>query len=208
MMKLRVWAAAFVLLCALELRATTLPRLSVDDLYARADVVAVVTIESGGIISGDGQGCGVKYSGRVVHSMKGAFRQGEIVEFGPNAGLGIGTQKLVFLNERSAVYHPRVSTNSRTLNEAAATQKACASSAAKYAVMFDGMGVLDISWTSKFNYREAVAFKDKWIAVPDGVEKKVREHGDDRVKSTEYWVKVDDVVEYLKKLQREATPTP
>lgn len=207
-MKLRTWVAAFVLLCALELRATTLPRLSVDDLYTNADVVAVVTIESGGMVSGDGQGCGVKYSGRVVHAMKGAFRQGDIVEFGPNAGLGIGTRKLVFLNERSAVYHPRVSTNSGALMDEAAAQKACASTAAKYVVMFDGMGVLDISWTSKFHYREAVAFKDEWIAAPPGVEKKVRERGDDRIESTEYWVEVDDVVEYLKKLQREAPAKP
>lgn len=166
--------------------------------------MAIVTIESGGIVSGDGQGCGVKYSGRIVHSMKGAFRQGDIVEFGPYAGHGIGTQKLVFLNERSAVYDPRASTNSETLKQDAAAQKVCAPTTAKYVVMLDGMGVLDISWTSKFHYREAVAFEDRWIAAPAGVEKKVRERGDDRIESTEYWVKVEDVVEYLKKLQREA----
>lgn len=207
-MKLRTWVAASILLCAPGLPATTLPRLSVDKLYAHADVVAVVVIESGGIVSGGGKTCGIKYSGRVVHSMKGVFQPGDIVEFGPQVGLGVGTQKLVFLNERSAVYHPRMSTNSRAPAEEAAAQEACAPVAAKYVVMFDGMGVLDISWTSKFQYREAVVFKDKWIAAPAGVELKVRERGDDRIESTEYWVKVDDVVDYLKKLQRESPAGP
>jgi len=191
---------ALFLLFPLSSFATTLPRLPLDDLYKNADVVAVVQIESGSIVEVGERACGIRYSGRVVESIKGPYKKSDTVEFGPYSGRGIGDSALVFLNRSDNVYSPKTSTNSTALAQEAAYRETCLSKMPKYSIMFDGFGFLEISWTTKFDYKEAVLFKDRWIASPGELERKLREPGDNQIKSDEYWVKANDVVTYLRNL--------
>jgi hypothetical protein len=207
-MKTCAFLYSFWFLFPLNLLATTLPRLPVEDLYQRADVVAVVTIESGSVVANGEKQCGARYRGRILEAIKGPFKNNDVVEFGPFPGTGVGNQALVFLNDSAKVYTPKISTNSIAQASEAEYEKACSSLMPNFSIMFAGYGLLDIRWTSKFKYKDAVLFKDEWIAAPDSVEKKIRERGDDRIESTEYWVKVEDVVAYLRKLATKERAIP
>ena len=187
--------------------ATTLPRLPLDDLHKNAMVVAVVLIESGSIVMNGDRSCGIKYSGRILEAIKGPIKKGELIEFGPYRGQGIGNSALIFLNDSKNVYSPKASTNSIAVAQEAEYRKTCLSIMPKYSVMFEGLGLLEISWTLKFN-EEAISFKDDWVATPPGLESKLREPGDNQIVSDEYWVKVKDVVTYLKNIPADKATKP
>ncbi|MBV1775918.1 hypothetical protein KSF73_09340 [Burkholderiaceae bacterium DAT-1] len=180
-----------------HLSATTLPRLSVDTLYKHADVVAIVQIESGELVKNGEQSCGVKYSGRIINALKGTFKKDDLINFGPYRDNGIGSFALVFLNESSNVFNPKIST-SLEIEKETEYKVQCTKRMPKYSIMHEGFGLLPISWTAKFDYKNAVALKDRWLASPEGIETKRREIDDDRIPSEEYWVLVDDMIHYLK----------
>jgi hypothetical protein len=207
-MKLPALSCVLCFLLPLSVSATTLPRQSVNDLYHEADVVAIIQIESGSVVKNGEHECGVKYRGRLLEPIKGPFKSNDVIEFGPFSGYGVGNQALVFLDDSTKVYDPKVSTNSSAMAQEAEYKKTCLPFMPKYSIMFSGFGFLEISWTTKFDYKDAVLFKDEWVASPDGLEKKLHERGDNRIESTEYWVKVADVVTYLKNIGIDKAANP
>jgi hypothetical protein len=114
-MKTFAYLLAFCSLLPMSVRATTLPRLPVEDLYQKANVVAVIQIESGSVIDSGGHQCGARYTGRILEAMKGPLKKDDPIEFGPFPGYGVGNHALVFLNDSAKVYSPKASTNSSSM---------------------------------------------------------------------------------------------
>jgi len=91
-----------------------------------------------------------------------------------------------------------MSTNSAIENAGAEFEKRCAGAMPPFREMHQGFGTLRISWTTKFDYKDAVLFKEEWVLPPKGLKKKIAEYGDDQIVSKQSWVRVEDVIEYLR----------
>jgi len=84
-------------LANIAVSATSLRPLSLDTLFSSADYVAIVQIQSGAMVEGEG----ARYHATVTILIKGDKLAKEI-DFGPFAGLGIGSYYMVFLQRDSA----------------------------------------------------------------------------------------------------------
>jgi len=201
---MRITLALLVVLISQVAKATTLPQLTVAELYSKADVVAVVEIKSGAIIESGEYVCGANYKGKVVTPLKGDFKEGQIIGFGPFGGHKIGHQYLAFLTTKKNSYNPMTSTNSIQMNAEAKRNEVCGPLYEGYEIMFSGFGALEISWTTKFDYKDAVKLKDEWLKAPEGLLKKPVELGDNEMQSHsgEFWIKIEDMVGYINELQR------
>jgi hypothetical protein len=81
-----------LLCCTTAMRAAVTRSMSIGDLFAQADQVALVRI-----VAGDTEHYGtVVYKAVVEVPYKGA-KASEVVYFGPYAGLGVGAEYVVFL---------------------------------------------------------------------------------------------------------------
>lgn len=93
--------------------ATVIGGISLDEIYRRADFVALVqVIEGKTIIPLDDKvdDCSSKYKGRIIKRFKGEDTQD--IEFGHFNGLMIGNRYLVFLTKPSKEYRNIISTDS------------------------------------------------------------------------------------------------
>lgn len=196
------WAGALLLaFFAGSAQATTLPQLKVEDLFKEADVVVIAKIQSGHRVTAGEYPCGAKYEAKIIHSLKGELENDSIVEFGPYLGHGIGNKYLLFLKARGSRYEPMTSSTGAILSAMAEREKKCAPSEAAYGIMFHGFGALEISWTTKFEYKDAIKFPEEWVLPPVSLERKPAEAGDNRMLSEESWVREDDFVEYIRELK-------
>ena len=196
------WAGCLLLtFLASPAQSTTLPQLKVEDLFKEADVVVIAEIQSGHRVSVGEFSCGAKYEAEIIHTLKGELEDQSIVEFGPFEGYGIGEKYLLFLKARGSRFDPVTSTNGIALAARAEYAENCASSEAAYNIMFHGMGALEISFTTKFDYNDAIKFHERWVLPPASLERKPAEADDNKVPSTESWVREDAFVEYIRGLK-------
>ena len=199
---LNKWTGALLLaFFAGSAQATTLPQLKVEDLFKEADVVVIAKIQSGHRVTAGEYPCGAKYEAKIIHSLKGELEHDSIVEFGPYLGHGIGDKYLLFLKARGSRYEPMTSSTGAILSAMAEHAQKCASSEAEYNIMFHGFGALEISWTTKFENKDAIKFPEEWVLPPTSLERKPAEVGDNKIISEESWVREDDFVEYIRGLK-------
>lgn len=182
-------------------QGTTLPQLKVEELFKQADVVVIAEIKSGHKVLAGEFPCGAKYQANIIHSLKGNLKKGSIVEFGPYEGHSIGKKYLLFLKNKGQRYTPMMSSNSGHLNAIREFEEKCAAIEAEYNIMFQGLGALEISFTSKFNYKDAILFPERWIIPPEGLERKPAEAEDNKIPSSETWVSEEAFVEYVNGLK-------
>jgi hypothetical protein len=195
--------AIVLFLAGFPLYATTLPRLEIAELFELSDIVVLAQIESGRVLKTKGDySCGAEYGARVLDSMKGKFKKGDLISFGPYSGEQIGGTRILFLSRTAANLSLYSSTNSVELNEESLRYKKCRRILPKYSVIFSGFGSVEVSFTMKFDYEEGVILKNQWLASPVGMETKMREPGDNRIISDrgESWVRLGDFVKYLHSL--------
>jgi len=196
------WAGGLLLaFFASSAQGTTLPQLKVEDLFKEADVVVIAEIQSGHRVTAGEYPCGAKYEAKIIHSLKGKLKNESIVEFGPYLGHGIGNKYLLFLKARGSRYEPMTSSTGAILSTMAEREKKCAPSEAAYNIVFHGFGALEISWTTKFENKDAIKFPEEWVLPPASLERKPAEAGDNRMLSEESWVREDDFVEYIRELK-------
>lgn len=197
----------FLAFVATVAQATTLPQLEVEELFEAADVVVIAQIQSGHRVMAGEHRCGARYEAKIIHSLKGELEEESIVEFGPYLGHGIGDKLLLFLKGRGSRFEPMTSSTGAILSAMAEHERRCAASEAAYNIMFQGLGALEINGTSKFrseagiSFPQAIKFREKWVLPPASLERKPAEPGDDRILSEESWVREDDFVEYIRRLE-------
>lgn len=190
--------------------ALTYRQLQAEKLLEISDVAAVVEITSGQVLP-----CGAGYHGRVEEPIKGAFKKGDDIYFGPYIGTGIGESYLVFLESKpttQAEYeaeNPRIGTISGPawLEELERKRDAeCFAALPPWLEMRGGTATLTIGRPLDFGDREAVLFEEEWNLPPEGTQEKAWEQFDSGIVSEERsWVSVEDVVAALRK--KLTTPT-
>lgn len=94
----RLIAALLSLFTAASAVASIDAPISLRELYRLSHVVAVVEIVDGRVVAAGGDGCGARYSGRVVEGTKNA-KPGQLIEFGFRTQLKIGSRYLVLLDQ-------------------------------------------------------------------------------------------------------------
>lgn len=110
-MKLVRWLLIGILSLSFDSFATTIIERDLDQLAEYADVSVIVEVISGTIIQTNGDDCGVAYTGKVIHVIKGSEEISETeIKFGRHTGISIGDTYLLFLNyyETSEEYKARV----------------------------------------------------------------------------------------------------
>lgn len=188
-----------LLLAVAVSHATTLPRLTLDTLLSNAAVVALVDIQAGEMVYVDGEGCGAKYRASVKEVIKGDIQKGADITFGPYSGRPIGKRFLAFLTKKERPFEPKNSTNSMAQAADADFEKRCAAVLPPLREMHGGFGTMEVSWTMKFDYRDAVLFPEEWVAPPGGTPRQKWAPGDNQIVSARSWVPVEDVVRYLQR---------
>jgi hypothetical protein len=150
--------------------ATTVPKIGVTNLLDKADIAAIVRIESGEIIAGTKYPCGVKYQGKILQAIKNV-EVGESIEFGYYIGYGVGEEYIVFLNKKEKVFTPMMSTNSHSMKSKKEFEKHCGEKHSKYIVMHHGYGIQKTDKPSETNYRdEAFLIPTRYLGLPNTIQ--------------------------------------
>ncbi len=186
---------------------TTLPVLTCHQLLDAADVVAVVEITRGEMLVLDGATCGARYTARVVKRVKGLDTATQEVMFGPYQGHKLGGTYLVFLTD-SRRFDPVTSSFVIEGSVDPELEKRCDARLPRYREMHTGMGTMEVHWTAKFDQSDAVRFIPHYVRLPDGLDARLVEPGDDSVSSEKYWVRLDEVLAYLRKPAPKPSATP
>ncbi|MEH6639509.1 MAG: hypothetical protein V7717_09560 [Porticoccaceae bacterium] len=192
------------LLFSLSVGATTLPKISVAELFNEADMVAIVQVVDGQVLGELEESCGAKYKARVIRGFKGADT--EYIYFGHFHGYEIGGRYLLFLTEPSRDYRPLMSTNSRSVEAEREFMEKCSNLLTAKKVMHSGNGALKIMWTGEYKYKDAVAVPNRYVAFPESVPRKPADLGE-RGEFSEYvWILETSATEYLESIAKTSAP--
>lgn len=149
----------------LYVNGTTVPQIGIVELYGKADIVAIVSIESGVVLSGEDFPCGVKYHGKVLNALKNV-KVNDVIEFGYYIGYGVGSMYLVFLNKKNNVYEPITNTNLASINGLAVFNRQCHFKHPNFLVMHNGFGVQKIQSPPETDYKDAFLIRTKYLRLP------------------------------------------
>ena len=188
-----------IIFLSLKASATTLPQLSLDDLYDSAEFVGIILIEEGKLIRKEDQICASQYTANILESFKGQYRAGEQITFGPFSGKGIGQKYLLFLTKKEKQFKPMNSTNSMSMKRENDYQKICGSVLPDLLISFHGYGILKIGTPHQFKYKESIRIPDRYISIPKQLNKKAVEFGDDRILGDPFWVEEKEFIMYMRK---------
>ena len=193
-----------LLFCILtsNVNATTLPNIPIEELFKKADVVALVDIKKGETIDIEGGSCGAVYEGTVAEAFKGVKKDGVVI-FGPYHGYKIGYKYLLFLYNAENLFEPISSTNS--ISEAARQEylKKCQSKLKGLRIMHSGYGALKIEFTGKYKYKDAAIIPKRYVSFSQTLPKKKVAEGKCDEWEECYWVPEDRLIKYLNKLKNE-----
>ncbi len=196
-MRSSVLAASVVMLFATPSTALSFATVTLAELAESADLVAIVQIVSGELISlDDEQLCGARYRARVLEAVKGPFAEGDSIEFGPHGGKTIGGKYLLFASEKPAEYSSVLGPES--VQEA---NRQCFDLLPKFQVMQAGIAALDVSWTIHDSLEsESVLFDEDFVAPPPDLERREWSPFDNRMESKRSWARSADVLRYLRSI--------
>lgn len=192
----------FILIFSSSSWATKLSCERIEDLLKRADYVALVRIVSGEALLHGKKLCGAKYKGKVLKGIKGISRN-EILEFGPDAGLEIGSSYLVFVTKPKKSYDPFLSTSSYSPRAKMESDKVCGPIRRNMnRVMHSGFGAMKVSQESMYLYPQEVArVRRVFVSLPDSLKvKTIEEWGTEMWRIQDAWVSVKDLIAYLKSI--------
>jgi hypothetical protein len=203
-------------LMPLRVAGVTWGQLQAERLLELSEVAAVVEISSGEKM----RGCGARYHAEVLEPIKGTFKKGSYIDFGPYIGRGVGESFLVFLKSKpktQAEYEesepsripvvgpPLLVEMERKLERKRARE--CFRALPPWLEMRGGTATLEVGDPLNFDGKRAVLFQEEWVLPPQGTRKKAWEEFDSEIVSEERsWVSVEDVVAALRR--KAASPAP
>jgi hypothetical protein len=164
------------------------------NLFAQADVVAVVQVVSGDSESYDA----AVYKSKVLTVFKGA-QQGQHLFFGPYVGYEVGSQYVVFLRRANA--GPK-------MNLADARTVSYGTIDTFHLIMFQGYSIMPIRYECAFDGKVpsescdyGVRLNTDQVKLPSGIKTFPRTSKDDFVDANR-WVRKDAFLHLLKTLQK------
>jgi len=182
--------------------ATTLPKVPMEELFAKADIVAIVEIKKGETIDIEQGSCGAVYEGMVVEEFKGKNKNINL-EFGPYHGYEIGSKYLLFLNSPNKVYEPILSTNSVSVAAKQEYLLKCQSKLKGQRIMHGGNGALKVETTDKYSYKDAAIIPQRFVSIPEALPKQIVDEGKCYEWQECFWVPEESLIKYLNKLKNE-----
>ena len=188
----------FTVLFSIRAISTTLPQVSIDEIYNHSVFVGIVLIEKGELIRNGENICAAKYTATVIESFKGNFKANEKITFGPYASQKIGREYLLFLTDKSEQFDPVATTNSASMKREQEFEKICGSVLPELLIPFHGVGILEISRPYQFKFEDSIKIPDKYISIPSELDKRAVEFADDHISGDEYWVKEKEFIEYMR----------
>lgn len=197
-------AAAMVSFPAL---ATTWDRLPIEKVYAAADTVAYIEVESAAIVRDGRFSCGARYVATTVMQLKGKPAS-TVTFFGPS-GIGapaVGGEYLVFLTQSDLSGLGMMSTNSYSMQAAAEFRRRCGPLLPGFKPI-DVYGLIEANWNL---VTDGIAFKvqERHLLFPDSITR-AGDDGDfgdvDRLYDSR-WYPIDPVLKHLRSLQLSAEP--
>ena len=182
--------------------ATKLMPVAIDELFAVADVVAIVQITEGWVIRSGTTECGAKYRAQVIDVVKGASREISI-EFGRSEGYEIGTRYLIFLAADGKRFDALASTNSDAIRAGYAYEKKCSSKWPRLNLVHSGTSAFRIAWyEDKWKSSRAAFIRPDIVDIPEaGYGATTEKHAYPTYDGSVY-VPLDDLVTYLNKVIR------
>jgi hypothetical protein len=180
--------------------ATTLPRLEVTELFAKADVVAIVQVVAGRTLGVGQESCGAIYTGQIERRFKGAAGV-DTIEFGHFEGYEIGRRYLVFLTRPGETFDPLASTNSVSLEAEAKFRERCDSQHTAHRIMHSGECAIPILWAEALEYKDALLVHDRHVAFPDSVPRTKANAGERHELWDSIWIEESAAIRYLESLK-------
>lgn len=141
----RLASALLLALVPVAAHAMTLATVSLPELFAAADHVAIVDVVGRRVLE---DGCGVVTLGRVAHALKGV--ETETLEFGYLAAYEPGQRYLLFLTRRGRVWARIMSTSGFIAAGEKEYRTRCAAVHTASEVMHYGFGVVKIVRSGAF----------------------------------------------------------
>ena len=181
--------------------ATTLPHIPIADLFAEADVVALVEVTEGHLLGEGKDNCGAKYRATVTEGLKGVD-SGSVLEFGQYIGYEIGNRYLLFLTKPGRSYEPKMSINGELESARQAAIRKCLPQWTFFRVMHSGNGALPVNWSTQFDYKDSVRIPLRYVGVPESVPQKPAMPSDNEEFSSVFWVRLDDLLTMLRSLKK------
>lgn len=148
---------------AFKAHATVLNAVSVEELYEKADVVALVQVISGRQVVPLDDDCGSEYTGRIIRQVKGGELGGDVI-FGYSDGFRIGMRYLLFLSKPSTEYRSLSSTNSISMRLEKEVYDKCGKLWKGMKVMHDGQGAMLLDRPGYDAW--AVKIPSRFVALP------------------------------------------
>lgn len=174
--------------------AVKMKPISLQNLAAQSDVIALVEIEESRQIKTVTTSCGVEHKTTVHQVIKGDINGS--VNFGYMSGLKTGKKYLVFLNKNSAKNKAVIftSTNFQKQFSNKATLSECEKvQLAEYTLSQAGTAYFDIEPFESFEYKQSAKISTQYFRVGESLK-----HVADKHEPNSIWVEFDSLVKVFK----------
>lgn len=188
-----------LLICTVTGYATTLASVPLTELFQQADVVVLVQVTQGQVLGVGEETCGARYEAVVLEGLKG-MKKGTTIKFGHLHGYKIGNRYLLFLLKSGRSYDTKMSTNAIMEHAQQQLIAKCSPVWHDLAVMHSGNGALPVNWASQFKYEDSVRIPSRFVGIPNELDTKAAKPSDNEESSGVVWVRLEDVLQYLKQL--------
>jgi hypothetical protein len=197
----RIWLGFILSVFACAANGTTLPRVTLSELFSNSDKVVFVEIAAGEVLSTEGGLCGAKYKGRVIENLKGSGVS-DTIEFGYYIGYEVGSRYILFLSKRSKPFEPKRSTNAGIESAAREAMARCAKYQPPLMISHSGYGAMKVTWSSQFKYNDSVRIAERYVGLPDSMLKKPAKPSHNEEYSDVMWVSLIDFLAELRKMAK------
>jgi hypothetical protein len=177
---------------AQSISATTIRPVKISDLFAEADLVAIVRI-----VAGDSEHyLKTVYKAEVIAAFKGAT-SGETIFFGPYVSLGVGSEYLVFMVRTKSIAPIK---NSEGVNYGAIP--------IYYQIMYEGYSVMPVGYECVFDGKEtnercdySIQLNPSQIILPGSIRTFPRKPAD-AITNYKKWIRRNEMIALVEGLGR------
>ena len=198
--------ALALMLTLMMVSATTLAKIPIEQFFSEADYVAIVEVIQGRTLGGPSDNCGAIYTGHVIQGFKGI--ETGTIEFGHDRGREIGGRYLLFLTKSGRTYEQLMSTNSMMFRLEQEHHRRCGQFLKANHIMQRGIGALKITWTSEYNYKQAVQVPLEFVGLPVGLDRKKADLGERGQLDDVVWVLETRMIDFLQTLADKTLSNP
>jgi len=165
--------------------------LTLQQLAARSDIVALVKIDQTREIKKEKFGCGFEYTAKTLNVVRG--KAGNQLKFGYMQGLQPGKQYLIFLSDNSTSLYVNINLFKETPGLMALIE--CKKiQPEKYTLAQGGTAFFEIETSSIFNHQPIISIERQHLKVSKGMKSVNDKHNTSLI-----WITLEDALSDIKK---------